>query len=110
MSPRGVAFAALLVLITGPIPTAASAATPSFDCDKAKTDVERLICQDDELADLDQQVARAFAGALARAPANAVNQLKASQKAWRKTILNCSKSDGARDCAIDRYRARLDEL
>ena len=64
----------------------ASAATPSFDCDGAKTEVERLICTDDELAALDVKLAKMFASALAKAPADAVTALKASQKAWPRSL------------------------
>lgn len=38
------------------------AATPSFECSKATTEVEKLICSDDRLADLDMQMADLFRG------------------------------------------------
>ena len=61
----------------------AKAAQPSFDCDGAKAEVEKMICGDDALADLDLRLARDFALALARASANQVPELKASQRSWR---------------------------
>ena len=39
----------------------AQAAQPSFDCDGAKSEVERMICGDDALADLDLRLAKDFA-------------------------------------------------
>lgn len=89
---------------------AAFAATPSFDCDRARSDVEKLICGDDELADLDMRMAKAFAKALAVAPANVVGEMKSRQKTWRRSLDDCGKTDALRDCTLDRYRRRLDEL
>ena len=85
----------------------ASAATPSFDCDGAKTEVERLICTDDELAALDVKLAKMFASALAKAPADAVTALKASQKAWRKQLLKCGKDGNPHQCIHNAYSSRL---
>lgn len=90
------------------LPTAAG--SPSFDCETVKSDVERLICGDDELADLDVKVARAFANHIAKAPANEVTALKGSQVEWRKSLLACGKSGDARSCTLDRYQSRLSEL
>jgi uncharacterized protein len=89
---------------------AAPAASPSFDCDGARSDVEKLICQDDELAALDIELAKAFANALAQAPASRVNALKAEQNGWRKLLMNCGKSSDLRQCTLDAYRRRLDEI
>ena len=33
---------------------------PSFDCKKARTNTEKLICSDEELAALDRQMAQAY--------------------------------------------------
>ena len=85
----------------------AAAATPSFDCEKARTPVERAICEDDALAALDLELARAFATVLAKAPAHAVNELKDSQAVWRKGLLDCGKSADIRACVIESYQQRL---
>ena len=97
-------------LVWALIPGQSSAASPSFDCDKSKTDVERIICNDDELAALDVELAKAFANALAHAPAYTVNDLRDVQKSWRRTMLNCSKTDDARACTVAAYRERLQQL
>lgn len=88
----------------------ATAGNPSFDCDKASHPLERLICQDDELSALDVRVAKAFANAIARAPANEVANLRKQQKAWRKALLSCAKKDGSRACAMAAYESRLADL
>jgi len=107
MGARGTLATVLVVLATS---IGAAAATPSFDCDGAKTDVEKLICSDDELADLDVRLAKAFASALALAPANDVAVMRATQKSWRRDLLGCGKSGDLRGCTVDAYHRRLDEL
>lgn len=92
------------------VATAGAATTPSFDCDEAKADVDRLICGDSELAALDVKLAKAFATALARAPAGAVGDLKASQKAWHQQLLKCGKAGDPRQCVVKSYNDRLGSL
>jgi len=114
MGARGTLAAGLFVLTTSVGAVAATAgaaaATPSFDCDGAKSDVEKLICSDDELADLDVRLAKAFASALALAPANDVAVMRANQKSWRRELLGCGKSGDLRACTVNAYHRRLDEL
>jgi uncharacterized protein YecT (DUF1311 family) len=80
LSPAFLPIAAIAMLGTG----AASAAKPkpSFDCRKAKTDVEKQICAVPEYANLDRQIATLFAKALkVLSPADAA-RLKADQVKW----------------------------
>lgn len=102
------ALAVALVAKSG-IPVAA-AANPSFDCEGARGEIERLICGDDELAALDVELARAFAAAMSRAPASQVSLLRSDQSNWQKVRNACRKTDDARSCTIDAYRRRLSEL
>ncbi|WP_141703403.1 lysozyme inhibitor LprI family protein [Methylobrevis pamukkalensis] len=88
----------------------ASAATPSFDCEGARGDIEKLICADDELAELDVTLARDLAAALARAPANEVSALKTRERDWRKTRNNCARAPDPRQCTLDAYRKMLGQL
>lgn len=92
------------------VPGAALALTPSFDCERARTEIERMICSDDELAALDIELAKAFANALARAPAYSVSELRDAQKNWRRDLMACSRNSDARACTANAYRARLQEL
>lgn len=88
----------------------ARAAQPSFDCDGAKGEVEKMICGDDALADLDLRLARDFARALARASADQVPELKASQRTWRSQMLKCSQAGDPRGCVLDAYTKRIDQF
>jgi uncharacterized protein len=110
MSRGWVVHAGILVAALWLWPSAAGAATPSFDCETARSDVEKLICRDDELAALDVAMAKAFAKALAVAPANTVSTLKTQQKDWRRTLMNCGKTADIRQCTLDTFRRRLDEI
>lgn len=58
-------------------PVAAPAA--SFDCSKASTRIEKLICNDKELSRLDESLAKAYQAALSSESAEAA---KASQRKW----------------------------
>ena len=85
----------------------ANAAQPSFDCDGAKSEVERMICGDDALADLDLRLAKDFARALARASADQVGSLKTSQRTGRAQMLKCARTDDPRGCVLDAYTKRI---
>jgi uncharacterized protein len=97
-----------MILAVPAVPAAAG--NPSFDCDRAHHPVERLICEDEELSALDLEVARAYAGALARAPAAEVAPIKSAQSAWRKQLLRCGEDRDERSCTLKAYKARLNEF
>ncbi len=110
MIGRSVLAGTLAVVLVGLFAPSVRAGTPSFDCDRAKSTVEKMICNDDELADLDVQIAKAFANTLARAPANTVNELRDVHRSWWRNLMQCGKSDDARGCTLEQYRRRLEQL
>ncbi|MDR0762218.1 MAG: lysozyme inhibitor LprI family protein [Campylobacteraceae bacterium] len=63
----------------------------SFDCKKAKTDIEKLICSDKELSQLDDELNEAYKKALARS--NNKEALKKSQIEWLNRIDKDCKKD-----------------
>lgn len=78
---------------------------PSFDCAKASSSQERLICGDRELSKLDVQMAGAYAAA--RKKSTDADTLKAEQKQWLKnTQLSCSD----KACLVGAYTSRISEL
>ncbi|WP_411851322.1 lysozyme inhibitor LprI family protein [Stenotrophomonas sp. LGBM10] len=87
-------------------PAAADAvANPSFDCAKASSRVEAMICADAELAALDRETADTFRNV--RANAVDAGALSAAQGQWRREVRDaCADAD----CIGDAYRARLAEL
>ncbi len=86
------------------------AGAPSFDCAKASGDVEKLICSDDGLAELDRSLAELYAVVLNNTPPGEQKLLKAEQRGWIKGRDDCWKSDDLRDCVANEYRLRIDEL
>lgn len=60
----------------------AAAADPSFDCLKASTAVERLICADDGLSSRDSQMAQIYLGAQESATPEQAAKERDAQRAW----------------------------
>ena len=90
--------------------TAVSAANPSFNCAKASSSVEKLICNDAELADLDRSLSSLYSRVLENVSAADKKLLKAEQQGWVKGRDDCWKSDDMRGCVQREYRYRIDEL
>ena len=87
------------------------AAQPSFDCSKVKDNsIEQLICSDEQLAELDLQMAAVYKEASARATNEHPPVLKAEQRGWIKGRNECWKSDVKRRCIEDNYRLRIAEI
>ena len=103
------ALGLLALLLLAP---AAPAATPSFDCAKAASAAEKLVCSDPALSALDQELARLFA--LARDdPDLGADQratLIAMQRGWIKGRDDCWKADDLRTCVVDEYLSRILDL
>lgn len=86
------------------------AAHPSFDCAKASHEVEKLICKDAELAQLDRSLAELYAAVLRSSAQGEQKSLKTEQRGWVKGRDDCWKSDDMRRCVADEYRDRIDAL
>jgi uncharacterized protein len=103
----------LLLVATG----ATAQQGPSFDCAKAESSAEKLVCEGPELARLDRLVARRFDEAVAAiraADAGAEageRELRAFQRGWIKGRDECWKAgDALRDCVEASYLRRQGEL
>jgi hypothetical protein len=73
--------------------------SPAFNCEKAATDVERLICSSKELAAMDVQ--------LSKLVKSADNNTQNVQKTWLKEVRNVCND---LSCLLSVYRDRLDTL
>ena len=82
------------------------ALTPSFDCRRARTKVNRLICADARLADLDRRVSAAYRGALRRNGSAAEPQLDREHASFLNMRAACETSQ----CVARHTRWRLDDL
>jgi uncharacterized protein YecT (DUF1311 family) len=87
--------------------------TPSFDCSKARTRVELLICHDSHLAVLDVEMASTYNQALSRLPQNARLTLRREHLVWFKNYSHtCNQSNnGDRAACVANYlTSRTSEL
>lgn len=102
---------------TEPAASAAPAApkvppTPTFECAKATSEVEKQICADPLLAALDREVGRLFELAQTGVWAipERVAQLKVYQQGWVWGRDDCLKKDDPRKCMVESYAVRIQEL
>ncbi|MGL1932213.1 MAG: lysozyme inhibitor LprI family protein [Desulfotalea sp.] len=77
----------------------------SFDCTKAGTRIEKLICSDAEISMLDTELGKAYKQA--RKETSDLNQLKVEQRKWISKVRNkCPDSI----CLVETYKKRIPEL
>lgn len=106
-------FFPLLLLVVCP---AVAVAQPSFDCQKAGSDAEELICADASLSQLDQRLAQTYEQAVSAAENldagadAALENLRASQRGWIKGRDECWKAEDLRSCVETAYLMREGEL
>ncbi|WP_311568455.1 MliC family protein [Photobacterium arenosum] len=87
------------------------AAEPSFDCTGvADGSIEAMICQDEELAALDNQLSEVYKQAADKATNEHPPTLKAEQKGWVKGRNECWKADDKKSCVESEYQRRIAEL
>lgn len=77
----------------------------SFDCAKASTAIEKAICADGQLSDLDSQLMQVYRKSLADSSSS--DSLKAEQRLWLKEVRN-SCQDVA--CLTQAYKGRISAL
>jgi uncharacterized protein len=83
--------------------------TPSFDCSTVKADTsEGLICNSDELMNLDRDLSKVYKQALMKATKE--DMLKAHQRGWIKGRNDCWKADDEKKCMAGEYKLRIKEL
>jgi len=93
----GIIFNLLFLLTT--------AQAASFDCKKAKTEVEKLICSNEELSKLDESLNEAYQRALNRTDIK--QQTIKSQRQWLKYQRNMCQDA---ECIKNAYESRIKEL
>lgn len=83
-------------------------AKPSFDCAKATTQVEKMICEDSsgELQNLDRQLFESYQEIKAKLDKNGKKALLDSQKSWIKTRDRCE----SKECLKESLQSRIKEL
>jgi len=84
--------------------------SPSSNCAKASSSVEKLICNDAELAKLDNSLSSLYHRLMKNLSAAGQKSLKTEQRGWVKGRDDCWKSDDMRGCVVSEYRGRINEL
>jgi uncharacterized protein len=100
--------AAPVAEVPAPVPQPTGPVTPSFDCAKAESEAETMVCADYGLAALDNRLAEVYAAELAKP--NASKDLAATQRGWVKGRDECWKADDKKLCVEEEYRTRIAEL
>jgi uncharacterized protein YecT (DUF1311 family) len=96
-------FLAAVALILAIAPSVSIAA--SFDCQQAKTYVEKTICADPhKLSPMDEELAQAYREALTQA--SDIEALKARQKQWLNEVRHCETYE----CVYGQYELRISQL
>jgi uncharacterized protein len=95
-------LALILVTTLGVLTPWAQATT--FDCKKALSFVEKVICSDSRLTSMDNQLGRLYKDALATSSDS--EGLKAEQKVWLSSRNQCKDSD----CIMKAYTDRISAL
>ena len=83
---------------------------PSFDCGKASGTVQKLICSNPDLAQLDRELADIFGRALVNLPESERPTARAYQRGWIKGRDECWKAQDVATCVRDEYERRITEL
>jgi uncharacterized protein len=84
-----------------------AAIAASFDCAKAKSSVEKTICNDSELSKLDEELSRVYKSALLDYPVE--NYLRVRQRDWIKLNTYCDKTKFVA-CLRENYKERIKKL
>ena len=95
----------LLAVISSPV--FGQTTSPSFNCGRAASTVERLICMDPGLARLDRAMADTYRKAL-KMPGGGAQ--RSAQRMWIRTREGCAASSNVRECVETAYQYRIAEI
>lgn len=103
MRRSGMGRGLVLAIVLGWLPQAGAV---SFDCAKAATAVERLLCSDKRLAAPDESLAQRYAALLEVLPSAQRAQVRGAQQAWLAQRGQCLAERDPGDCLKRRIEAR----
>ena len=109
----------LFALVLAGIAHSDQAKAASFDCQKARTNMERTICSSPALSTLDETLSLAYKTARAKLSSTAQTTIVSSQRSWLRFIGTYCLIDTqaaavsqreATDCLLHAYQLRIKEL
>ncbi len=86
------------------------ASGPSFDCSRASSSSEKMVCSDPALAALDRELEAVYGRRLAATSGAEHDRLQAMQRGWVKGRDECGKAEDTQRCVREAYQTRLVEL
>lgn len=102
-------MAMLAALVLAPSPLLAQSAAPGFDCRKAATAVEKLICANKGLSQLDRETTQLFTTARDNAGDARIGVVE-SQRRWIDARNDCATSTDKDRCLAETYVGRIAAL
>jgi len=107
-APAGASEAPATIIDSGGVtaPVATGEARPSFDCARASTAVENMLCSDAQLADRDRRAAQQYFALRGSLPPGVRSQLLESQRLFLRQRSDCRSSQ----CLADLSDVRLRQL
>lgn len=90
--------------------TESNAAQPSFNCSRATQSVEKLICKDEDLSELDRSMAASYREWMKHASEEQKAEIQGEQRAWIRTRNNCARRKDVKECVLDAYGQRFADL
>jgi uncharacterized protein len=90
-----------------PVAAAPRTPTPSFDCAKASSKIEKLICSDADLADLDMAMGDTYSTRIKTTTESDKKVLRETQEEWIKNVRNACQDV---KCATEAYQERLNVI
>ncbi len=104
-------FVVLAICLSAQAAIGAEQYKPSFDCSKAETAAEIMICDDEQLARLDRELASLYREARTefKGSPDLVN-LKRDQRAWLRARDDCMAKRAAHPCVVAAYTRRIGTL
>lgn len=88
----------------------------SFDCRKAETKIEKIICDNPKISHVDGQLGLLYKKLRNKMPADEFNALKLAQREWiknrdKRILDHCQSLEGLdTSCVITIYKLRIDEF
>lgn len=108
---KAVIFGLLLAVASMQVATTAAGGDPSFDCAKASSDTERLICASDQLGEIDRQLAKEYRALRDTLSAGRRAALVRDQHAWLGRRDDCCGYDPPTESQlVEEYSFRLRAL
>jgi uncharacterized protein len=105
MTPSHFYLKQIVVMVSSVLLLLTTAHAASFDCEKARSKVEKLICSDKKLSRLDETLNKAYQKALKR---NDIKKVVLEiQRSWLKSVRDTCRNS---DCIRKLYESRINSL